>query len=57
MESKAKALGHPIHPMLIFFPLGLFVTAVICDVIYLINGFKSSQRLPFTTSPGVLSVG
>ena len=37
MESKAKAFGHPIHPMLIVFPLGLLVTAVICDVIYLIN--------------------
>ncbi len=37
MESKTKAFGHPIHPMLIIFPLGLFVTAVICDVIYLIT--------------------
>lgn len=38
MESKAKAFGHPIHPMLIVFPLGLLVTAVICDVLYLITG-------------------
>jgi uncharacterized membrane protein len=37
MESKAKAFGHPIHPMLIVFPLGLFITAVICDILYLIN--------------------
>ena len=37
MESKAKALGHPIHPMLIVFPLGLFSTAVIFDVVYLIT--------------------
>jgi uncharacterized membrane protein len=35
MESKAKLLGHPIHPMLIVFPLGLFATAVIFDVIAL----------------------
>ena len=28
MESKAKVLGHPIHPMLIVFPLGLLATAV-----------------------------
>ncbi len=40
MESKAKAFGHPIHPMLIVIPLGLFITAVICDVIYLINGVQ-----------------
>ncbi len=38
MESRAKFLGHPIHPMLIVFPLGLFITSVIFDVIYLANG-------------------
>jgi uncharacterized membrane protein len=38
MESKAKALGHPIHQMLIPFPLGLLGTAVIFDIIYLIWG-------------------
>ena len=38
MESKAKALGHPIHPMLIVFPLGLLVTAVIFDVVRLVTG-------------------
>jgi len=35
MESKAKLLGHPIHQMLIVFPLGLLATAVIFDIIYL----------------------
>ena len=37
MESKAKFLGHPIHQMLIVFPLGLLATAVIFDLIYLIR--------------------
>jgi uncharacterized membrane protein len=31
MESKAKVLGHPIHQMLIAFPLGLLATATIFD--------------------------
>ena len=35
MESRAKALGHPIHQMLVPFPFGLLATAVIFDVIYL----------------------
>lgn len=35
MESRAKAFGHAIHPMLIVFPLGLLATAVIFDVIHL----------------------
>ena len=37
MESKAKALGHPIHQMLIVFPLGLLATAVLFDVIWLVR--------------------
>lgn len=38
MESRAKAFGHPIHPMLIVFPLGLLVISVVFDILYLING-------------------
>jgi uncharacterized membrane protein len=38
MESKAKFLGHGIHPILIVFPLGLLATGVVFDVIYLIWG-------------------
>ena len=33
-----KLLGHYIHPMLIVFPLGLFVTAIVFDVIHFITG-------------------
>lgn len=36
MESRAKALGHAIHPMLIPFPLSLLGTAVVFDIVYLI---------------------
>ncbi|MDQ3685138.1 MAG: DUF2231 domain-containing protein [Acidobacteriota bacterium] len=35
MESRAKLLGHPIHQILIVFPLGLLATAVVFDLIYL----------------------
>ena len=38
MESRAKLLGHPIHQMLIVFPLGLLAMAVIFDVIALAFG-------------------
>jgi uncharacterized membrane protein len=38
MESKVKVAGHPVHPVLVVFPLGLLATAVIFDVIYLISG-------------------
>ena len=32
MESRAKLFGHPIHQMLIPFPLGLLGTAVLFDL-------------------------
>jgi uncharacterized membrane protein len=38
MESRAKLFGHPIHPMLIPFPLGLLGMAVVFDLIDLIGG-------------------
>ena len=37
MESRAKLLGHPIHQILIVFPLGLLSTAAIFDVIGLVT--------------------
>jgi len=37
MESKAKVAGHPIHPMLVVFPLGLFATSLIFDLIRLFS--------------------
>ncbi|MDQ3881387.1 MAG: DUF2231 domain-containing protein [Chloroflexota bacterium] len=37
METRIKVLGHPVHPMLIVYPLGLFSTAVIFDVLYVIT--------------------
>lgn len=38
MESRAKLLGHPIHQMLIVFPLGLLAMAVIFDLVMLATG-------------------
>ena len=38
MRSHARLLGHPIHQMLIVFPLGLLATAVVFDLIDLATG-------------------
>jgi uncharacterized membrane protein len=38
MESRAKLLGHPIHQMVIVFPLGLLAMAVIFDVLAIVLG-------------------
>jgi uncharacterized membrane protein len=38
MESRAKLFGHPVHQMLIVFPLGLLAMALVFDAIHLVSG-------------------
>ncbi|HSA56827.1 MAG TPA: DUF2231 domain-containing protein, partial [Gemmatimonadaceae bacterium] len=38
MESRARLLGHPIHQMLVVFPLGLLAGAAGFDVAHLLTG-------------------
>lgn len=38
MESRLKVAGHPIHLILVMFPLGLFATAVMFDAGNLLGG-------------------
>lgn len=47
MESRAKLLGHPIHQMLIVFPLGLLAMAVIFDVIALARAQGSWSEIAY----------
>ena len=47
MESRAKLAGHPVHQMLIVFPLGLLATAVVFDVISLVTGTPVWARTAF----------
>ena len=37
MESRVKLLGHPVHPMLVAFPLGLLATSVLFDIVFLVT--------------------
>ncbi len=34
MASKASIAGHPVHPMLVAFPIGLWTTSFVLDVIF-----------------------
>lgn len=38
MSSPASIAKHPIHPMLVAFPLGLWVFALVCDIVHLSGG-------------------
>ena len=35
MEARAKLMGHPVHQMLIVFPLGLLGMSVVFDLVYM----------------------
>ena len=47
MESRAKLFGHPVHPILVVFPLGLFITAVVFDVLYLATANRIFAEVAF----------
>ena len=34
MTSKASIGGHPVHPMLVSFPIGLWITSFVADVVF-----------------------
>lgn len=51
MQGKATIAGHPIHPMLIPLPIGLFVGAIVCDIIL---GFTGN---PFWAQVSVVLIG
>jgi uncharacterized membrane protein len=55
MEARVRALGHPVHPMLVVFPLGLFITGTIFDLARLISGNGTFGEVGFwTISVGII---
>ncbi|HYR30078.1 MAG TPA: DUF2231 domain-containing protein [Thermoanaerobaculia bacterium] len=56
MESRAKLFGHPIHQMLIVFPLGLLATSLFFDVIAVAAGHEALfQASYYMIAAGVIS--
>ncbi|MDX1931716.1 MAG: DUF2231 domain-containing protein [Capsulimonadales bacterium] len=47
MESRAKLLGHAIHPMLVMFPLGLLITATFFDIAGMVSGYEAWHQAAF----------
>jgi uncharacterized membrane protein len=47
MESRAKILGHALHPMLVVFPLGLLVTATFFDVAGMVSGYSAWHQAAY----------
>lgn len=51
MSKTVKAFGHPIHQMLIVFPLGLLATSVIFDILYFTRGEPDFATASYYTMP------
>ena len=55
MQARAKLFGHPIHQMLIVFPLGLLATSLIFDVMRLAaNNLRWSEVAFYVMVAGVI---
>ncbi|OGW39014.1 MAG: hypothetical protein A2010_03740 [Nitrospirae bacterium GWD2_57_9] len=38
MTAKVNIAGHPVHPMLVAFPIGLWVFSLACDIVFRATG-------------------
>ncbi len=52
MASRASVAGHPIHPMLVVFPIGLWVFSFISDLIYMGTGNDAWLTTAYYTMAG-----
>lgn len=52
MRTSASIAGHPIHPMLIPFPIGLWVFSLVADLIFMWNGNPAWETVAFYTMAG-----
>jgi uncharacterized membrane protein len=53
LRSTAQIAGHPIHPMLVPFPIVCFVGALVTDVVY----WRSAQMMWADFSAWLLAIG
>lgn len=55
MSTRVTVAGHPIHPMLVTLPIGLWVFSLICDFGYVITGDERwAITAYFTLGGGIL---
>lgn len=52
MESRTTIAGHPIHPMLVVFPIGLFVFSFVADLFWLGTGASAWRDVAYYTMGG-----
>jgi uncharacterized membrane protein/nitrite reductase/ring-hydroxylating ferredoxin subunit len=54
MKSKANIKGHPLHPILVVFPIAFFTGAFICDIITLLGYGRLGQTPVYLLIGGII---
>jgi uncharacterized membrane protein len=55
MSARVSIAGHPIHPMLVTLPIGLWIFSLICDFGFLMTGEQSwAVTAYFTLGGGIV---
>ena len=54
MKTPASISGHPVHPMLVVFPIGLWVSSLVSDLIFLFGRNFLWNSIAFYTMAGGL---
>ena len=52
MISRASVAGHPLHPMLVPLPIGLWIFSLVCDVVFFVKGTGIWSTLALYTMAG-----
>ncbi len=47
MQARIRALGHPVHPMLVMFPVALFITGTVFDLARFVGGSEVFGEVGF----------
>ena len=56
MKTPASIAGHPIHPMLVALPIGLWIFSLVCDLVFAFGGASENWRLVavYTLAGGII---
>ena len=57
IPSTVAVLGHPLHPLLIVFPVAFLVTVLLTDVVYWLTGYSFWAQASFWLLVGGLGTG
>ncbi|MFO7277724.1 MAG: DUF2231 domain-containing protein [Pseudomonadota bacterium] len=52
MSARVSIAGHPIHPMLVSIPIGLWIFSLVADLVFLRTGDSQWQSASFLTLAG-----